>query len=271
MKERLAQNIQSIPPLPESVQEIERLYKDVDAAFLDMQKAIEKDPLLTANVLRIANSPFYAIKTKVTSLYKAVSMLGKLTIRTFVLSSAIDANFEIDLSPYGISHEEFRVACEKQMALCIAWLPKSEKESLSFVAPAAFLVDIGRLLIAKTLLEESLEKEFLQDIKSGVDIKEAEQKSCGTQCSEVTAILFENWALDPELIELIRYCENPQESSQEYRIMAAELKAIRETVLLNGAITEESIATAKETIATFGLDMRSYEAALEKIRNMQAP
>ena len=269
MKERLAQNIQSIPPLPESVQEIERLYKDVDATFLDMQKAIEKDPLLAANVLIIANSPFYSIKTKVTSLYKAVSMLGKITIRTFVLSSAIDANFEIDLSPYGITHEEFRVACEKQMALCIAWLPKSEKESLSFVAPAAFLADIGRLLIAKTLLQESLEKEFLRDIKSGVDIKEAEQKSCGVQCSEVTAILFENWGLDSKLVELIRHCENPQQSSQEHRVMAAKLKVIRETVLFNGAITKESIATAKDTIATFGLDLEAYEAAVEKILNTQ--
>jgi HD-like signal output (HDOD) protein len=268
MKESLLKNLQSIPPLPESVLEVERVYRDIDATFLDMQYAVEKDPFLVANILRIANSPFYALKTKVTSLHKAISLLGKSAIRTFVLSSTIDANFEIDLSPYGITQEEFRGSCEAQMALAIFWLSKSHQESLSFVPVAAFLGEIGRLVIAKTLFDEREDQNFLNALAEGLDVTELELRFFGASSSEITALLFEQWGLDPELVELIRYSEDPFKSAQESRVMSAELKAIRQSILLSGTITEESIAIAKETIATFGLDMRSYEAALEKIRNI---
>lgn len=53
----------------------------------------------------------------------------------------------------------------------------------------------------------------------------------------------------------------------EDREMAAQLKAIRETVLPNGEITKESIAIAKATIEEFNLNLESYEKALEKVLN----
>jgi hypothetical protein len=53
----------------------------------------------------------------------------------------------------------------------------------------------------------------------------------------------------------------------EDREMAAELKAVRETVMPNGEITEASISTAKETIEEFGLDLAGYERALDRILN----
>jgi len=265
MTQSLLENIESIPPLPESVQEVENIYRDVDSTFEDMQKAIEKDPFLTANILRIANSPLYGVKTTVTSLQNAIALLGKDAIRTFVLSSVIDANFEIDLSPYNISQEEFRVACERQMALTIFWLKSAPKETLSIVAPAAFLVDIGRLVIAQTLINEGRGDIIVKSLESGIEISEAERDACGVQATDVTATLFHNWKLDPDMIHLIRYSDDPEGSSEDERKIVAQLKAVRETVELNGDITDKSIEIAKETIEEFSLDLKAYELALEKI------
>ena len=267
MTKTLLENIEAIPALPESVQEVERIYHDVDSTFEDMQKAIEKDPLLTANILRIVNSPAYGMKSKITSIKQAISLLGKDAVRTFVLASAVDSNFEIDLSPYNMTKEEFALACDRQLSLTINWLIRKESKNLAILAPAAFLVDIGRVIIAKTLVEDDKVDIIQQALLAGEDIASAEKTACGAQTTDVTATLFHRWGLDPEIVHIIRYSDDPEGTGPDEQRMAAELKAVRETVMPNGEITDDSIATAKETIEEFELDLESYERALEKILN----
>ncbi len=264
MTKTLLENIDNIPPLPESVQEVERVYNNSDSTLDDMQKAIEKDPILTANILRLVNSPAYGLKHQITDLKQAVSLLGKDTIRTFALGS-VSNDFEIDLSPYGMTKEQFATACDKQLSLVVNWLRRSEGQNLSLLAPAAFLVDLGRVIISKTLLEDNKADIIEKALLAGEDISNAEKTACGAQTTDVTATLFHRWNLDPEIVHIIRYSDDPEGATPDEQRMAAELKAVRETVMPNGEITDESIATAKDTIEEFGLDMASYEKALEKL------
>jgi len=264
MTKTLLENIDAIPALPESVQEVERVYHDPESTFEDMQKAIEKDPLLVANILRIVNSPSYGLKSKITSIRQAISLLGKDAVRTFVLSSAVDSSFEIDLSPYDMTKEEFALACDRQLSLTLNWL-RSESQSLALLAPAAFLVDLGRVIIAKTLIEDGKADVIQKALLAGEDISAAEKTACGAQTTDVTATLFHRWNLDPEIVHIIRYSDDPDGATPDEKRMAAQLKAVRETVMPNGEITDDSIATAKDTIEEFGLDMQSYERALDKV------
>ncbi len=264
MTKTLLENIDNIPPLPESVQEVERVYNNSDSTLDDMQKAIEKDPILTANILRLVNSPAYGLKHQITNLKQAVSLLGKDTIRTFALGS-VSNDFEIDLSPYGMTKEQFATACDKQLSLVVNWLRRTEGQNLSLLAPAAFLVDLGRVIISKTLLEDNKADIIEKALLAGEDISNAEKTACGAQTTDVTATLFHRWNLDPEIVHIIRYSDDPEGATPDEQRMAAELKAVRETVMPNGEITDESIATAKDTIEEFGLDMASYEKALEKL------
>jgi len=267
MTNTLLKNIQSVPALPESIQEVERIYQDEDSTFEDMQKAIEKDPLLTADLIRVVNSPMYGVKTTVTSVNRAISLLGKEAVRTFVLTNAANS-FTIDLSPYNMTTDEFKLACDRQLALMVNWLIRRQPKRLAQLGPAAFLVDLGRVIIAKTLIEDSKVTGIQDAIKNGNDISHAEKEACGAQTTDVTATLFRHWNFDPEIIHVIRYSDDPEGTVEDDRKMAAELKAVRETVMPNGEITEESIATAKETIEEFALDLESYERALDRVLNL---
>ena len=264
MTKTLLENIDNIPPLPESVQEVERVYNNPDSTLDDMQKAIEKDPILTANILRLVNSPAYGLKNQITDLKQAVSLLGKDTIRTFALGSVAN-DFEINLSPYGMTKEQFSTACDKQLSLVVNWLRRTEGQNLSLLAPAAFLVDLGRVIISKTLIEDEKTDIIEKALLAGEDIANAEKTACGAQTTDVTATLFHKWNLDPDIVHIIRYSDDPEGATPDEQRMAAELKAVRETIMPNGEITDESIATAKDTIEEFGLDMASYEKALEKV------
>ena len=259
MTKKLLENIDAIPALKESVIAVEKVYQDVDSGIEDMQKAIEKDPIMVANILRLVNSPMYGLKSQITSIKQAISLLGKGTVRTFVLNSVVDSNFELDLSPYGMNPAQFMKACDRQQALMINWIIRRKPTLIGTMAPAAFLVDIGRVVIAKTLSDEK------KSIDMTKDITQAEKEVCGAQTTDVTATLFRNWNLDPDIIHLIRYSDDPEGNVPEEKEMSAELKAVRETVLPNGEITEESISNAKETIEEFDLDLESYERALDRV------
>lgn len=269
MRAVLLEQIKSIAPLPESVMEVEKIYKDLDAGVVEMQNAIQKDPLLVANILRLANSPFYGLKSKVNDLQRAVALLGKSAIRTFVLSSIIDSEFEIDLLPYGITPAQFRDASELQMALAMEWLSKEDKESCSIVAPAAFLGDIGRVLIARTLLQNSLEWEFESLLGAGVTLEEAELQLCGVNTLEVSAALFEQWGLAPELSALMRATLKPEDATQELQKMAFALKAIYTVVQPNATITQESKANAVAILKNVNIESAAFIASVEKIAGAQ--
>ena len=266
MTKTLLENIDSVPALPESIQEVERVYQDEDSTFEDMQKAIEKDPLLTADILRIVNSPMYGVSSTITDVKRAISLLGKESVRTFVMSSVANS-FTIDLSPYNMTTEQFKLACDRQLALMINWLIRRQPKRLAQLGPASFLVDLGRVIISKTLIEDGKAANIQDAIANGKDIAKAEKEACGAQTTDVTATLFRNWNFDPEIIHVIRYSDDPEGTIEEDREMAAELKVIRETVMPNGEITEESIATAKDTIEEFELDLESYERALDRVLN----
>ena len=264
MTKTLLENIEMVPGLPQTVQEIEKIYQDENSTIEDMQKVIEKDPLLTADILRILNSSLYSLKNNVTTIKQAISLLGKDAIRMFAMNGAINS-FEINLSPYNMSAEEFTKACNRQLALAIHWVVRRHPQYLSILGPAAFLVDIGRVIIAKTLLDDDKAEIIKEAIAEGQEISEAEKSACGAQTTDVTATIFHKWNFDPNITHIIRYSDDPEGTALEDQEMAAILKAVRETVMPNGEITEESIAAAKETIEEFNLDLSSYERALEKV------
>ena len=266
MTDALLENIDNLPPIAESVQELERVYNNSESTLDDITNVLQKDPVLTADILHLVNSPAYCLKNKINDIKHAVTLLGKDTIRTFALGSIIKSSFEIDLSPYGMSKDEFFNACSKQLALSVNWLRVIESENLSVLAPASFLVDLGRIIISKTLIEDQKSDIIETALLAGENISDAEIVACGVQTTDVTATLFEKWNFDLELINIIKYANDPYEAQtpQEQRL-AAELKVIRESVMPNGDITEDSIATAKCTLEEFNLDLSSYEKAIEKI------
>ena len=265
MREKLLQRVESIPPLPESVQEVERLYRNIDSTLDEMQVAIEKDPLLAANILRLVNSPLYELETKVTSLKRAILLLGKAAIRTFALSSSIDANFEIDLSPYNLTPQQFQRRCEFQMALAIGWLQENSTKSASLLITAAFMADVGRLVLAQVALEDNQEEALRKALENTKEVSKAEKDVCGASAHEITAALFRSWELDEALIRILESSEEPQNAPQQLAELTAQLKAIRQTMELDGSISEASLAGAKATIEEFGLNLEAYESALDKL------
>jgi len=263
MTEEILKKIKQLPPLPESAMQIEAVYQDPDSTFNDMVKILEKDPLLTADILKAANSPLYGFSREINAISQAVGLFGMGTVRGFALASIVKKSFTLDLSPYGITNEMFAALSKKQHALMTAWCIRKENRLLGVLSPAAFLVEIGKVLIAQQVMADNKEEEFKSALEELGDVEAAEREVVGVDTPEVSATIFAQWKFEEGLVDVIRNCQNPQQAKDEDRRAAQILNVVRVTVPINGKVTPESIQKAKELIEAYGLDMPSFEKAIE--------
>ena len=268
MTDEVLKKIKQLPPLPESAMKIEAVYQDPNSNFQDMVNIIEKDPLLTADILKAANSPLYGFSREINSISQAVGLFGMGTVRGFALASIVKKSFSLDLSPYNLSDAAFAELSKKQHALTTAWCLRKENRLMGVLSPATFLVEIGKVIIAQVLKEANKEEEFKNTVNElNGDTDEAEAKVIGSTTSEVSSKIFEHWRFEENLVDVIANSKTPQNAnSEDNQRAAAILDVVRTTISLNGKIEDENINKAKQIIEDFSLDMASYEKALESLR-----
>ena len=266
MTEEILKKIKQLPPLPESAMQIEAVYQDPDSSFNDMVKILEKDPLLTADILKAANSPLYGFSREINAISQAVGLFGMGTVRGFALASIVKKSFALDLSPYGINNDMFSALSKKQHALTTAWCIRKENRLLGVLSPAAFLVEIGKVLIAQQVMTDGKQEAFRDALLNLGDVEAAEREIIGVDTPEVSATIFAQWKFEEKLVDVIRNCQNPEKATEEDRRPAQILHVVREAVPINGKVTDASVADAKALIEKYELDMESFDTALENIR-----
>jgi len=266
MTEEILKKIKQLPPLPESAMQIEAVYQDPNSSFNDMVKILEKDPLLTADILKAANSPLYGFSREINAISQAVGLFGMGTVRGFALASIVKKSFNLDLSPYGISNEIFSALSKKQHALMTAWCLRKENKLLGVLSPAAFLVEIGKVLIAQQIITDSKEEAFRDALSNLGDVEAAEREILGVDTPEVSATIFAQWKFEEGLVDVIRNCQNPEKALEEDQRPAQILNVVRVAVPINGEVTDASVIAAKELIKKYDLDMESFDTAIENAR-----
>lgn len=85
----LMRRVNDLPTLPAVYHEVEQVTRDVSASSAQVADVIGKDPIIAARLLRVANSARYSLNEPVTTLTRAVSVLGSKMVRETVLVTAV--------------------------------------------------------------------------------------------------------------------------------------------------------------------------------------
>jgi HD-like signal output (HDOD) protein len=72
----------------------------------EIEKLISSDPPLCAEILKCINSPFYSLKTKVTSVNHAVKLMVLNTVKNIALSFLLVNNFQPE-GPFSFNYKSF--------------------------------------------------------------------------------------------------------------------------------------------------------------------
>ncbi|NPA55584.1 MAG: HDOD domain-containing protein [Epsilonproteobacteria bacterium] len=265
MNKSVASQIRTLPPLPKSVMEIQRITSDPNGSIADLIKVVKSDPLLTANLLKAANSPLYGFSHKIKTVDQAVSLFGMSTIKGFAIASAVRNNMKIDLSAYGVSDTQFVTISQQQNALALNWYQK-DRAKLDVLSTTSFLLEIGAVIISSILVAEDLAEEFKQKVQPQ-NRQEVEREYVQMDTIEITAEIFNYWKFDHDLIDAVKYINDLKNAPLgEY---SYALLAIYKTTNLLTPITKQSISEAIKVIEEGNLDLDAYLEAIEQIQNKE--
>lgn len=84
--------INKMPSLPTSVAKVMEISNDPNASPADLNRVISIDPVLMGRVMKLINSAYYGLNQRITSLVRAIIMLGINTVKNLALSTAILGN-----------------------------------------------------------------------------------------------------------------------------------------------------------------------------------
>ena len=169
LNERIVNYIAEMPSLPVTISKVLKVCNNPYVNPAELNQIISLDPVLTGKLLKLANSVYYGLNTKVTSIIKAITMLGLNTVKNLALSTAVLGTLPENKLINGINMEDFWHHC-----LCVGVTSKLlaakqgvENKHLEEHFTAGLLHDIGKIPINACLSSEYSEM---------IEISEREQK-----------------------------------------------------------------------------------------------
>lgn len=265
--EGIVKQIKELPPLPESVKKIQSLFNAGDPSLKELIKLIEQDPILTSDILGKINSPMYGFSKQIISVSQAVTLLGTATVRGFVLSYAMNQTLKLDMEPYGISNETFNTLCKMQSALMFQWYTTVSMERMKILAPLAFIVEIGKVIVASEVVKINKVTQFKEKIKSPLDIAKIETWFFNATSSEVTSLLFKEWYFDDTFIDLMKYMDDPKQAPVDLLPCVQALNVVQKAINVRAILTDASIEEALKEVKRLGLDGERF---LKTAKRLQA-
>jgi putative nucleotidyltransferase with HDIG domain len=201
--------IGSPPPVYRKLHEA---MQDPDSSFEDFSNIISADPSLAVRLLRIANSPFYGLGSKVETISHALGVVGIDQLKELALTTILVNQFEgIDKDLVNMqSFWMHSIGCGLAARAIAKNLGERQVESYY---TASMLHDIGSLIIYKEIPDKA--REILTRCKSeGLSLSIVEEEVLGFTHTEVGAVIFIQWGLPESLVEAVRYHHRPSEAKE---------------------------------------------------------
>ncbi|BCD60088.1 MULTISPECIES: HDOD domain-containing protein [unclassified Nitratiruptor] len=265
MRDEIIRKIRSLPPLPKTIEEFEQAVSKEDVDLNEVVTILQKDPMLVADILKHVNSPFYGLREKIEDLDRALSYLGLQEVRSIVMQHSIKKLFNIDMEPYGITAEQFAHISQMQSKLMEVWYKKINPAKVRFLKLAAFLQELGKIVIADVIIQEDMVYPFRSEIEMTNDIAHVEKSFIGSSTAEITGAMFEYWGFEKDLVEAISYADD-YEKADDFFEESLALHLVKRAVPVNKPLHDISITIAKNIAQKNGVEITSFEEAIEALK-----
>ena len=204
--------IPSLPTLPQVYLEIRDILKDSDNLSADRIGAvIERDPSISARLLRWANSALFGQRQRVETVQRAVVVLGMEMVEGLVLSMSVFDSLSSEAPELsGFNREAFwkhSLACGA-VARLIAKEAFPDPKAADRAFTAGLLHDMGKL-VEDRYLHDPFGKAVRMARETEGLLMQAELETLATTHAEIGGYLANWWNLPPFLVNAIRWHHAP--------------------------------------------------------------
>lgn len=217
---RLLAGLNSLPTPPDIYFRLVELMDSPKASPAQVAEIIAKDVAMTAEVLKLTNSAYFALPSHVTQPLQAVRILGFETLKSLILKTGIFRQFQGNarLGPQleQINRHSLTAA---QSARRIADLERLEAPRPEQAFCAGMLCCIGTLVLLDQLPKE-FERMKLK-VRTGLTVAQAEREVFGATHAEVGAYLLGLWGFNDPIAEAVAYHHHPSDCTcREMNVLA---------------------------------------------------
>jgi HD-like signal output (HDOD) protein len=269
MKIEIIKKIRSLPPLNETALDVIEFNKADNKESEELIEIVQKDPLIVATLLKVANSALFGFRHKVESIENLIQLLGSDFVVSLVIGNSIQNNFDTNFEPYTINSNQFRESSCLYTSFLNIWLAQIDNELKKKLYLSIFLSDIGKCVLANEINHNQMKNVFLEQVKQyPLEIEKTEKDLCGFSSTEVTVLLLENWGLDAELIENIKFIYNINNAPEDYK-KAAQVQNIIKTICnLTNPLDEKYIQEGLKKAEQFGFEKQPLAKTIEKVKKL---
>ncbi|MGD9505427.1 MAG: HDOD domain-containing protein [Syntrophobacteraceae bacterium] len=207
---------EKLPPFPDIVWKVMPLIRNM-APVKEIEAVIKYDPAITARVLSLSQSPYFARNHSVNSLQEAIVILGNQKLIQVILTASASRYFDGGILKAGSGERELWSHCVSTAVTAeIIARYFGHKKALKIYL-AALLHDIGKVVLnvyAKIYLGSTLNG--LIDVKS--DFLDLERRTLGVDHQAIGKLIAKRWRFPTEVIIAIGHHHAPLEAPSDHDV-----------------------------------------------------
>lgn len=197
--------------LPAVAVDVLKLTSDPRINVAELTACIQRDPALTAKILRVVNSSLYGLSTEVGNLGQAVALLGIKPLKLLVLGFSLPSGLFAELAGEQLERYWGTALVRAVAARAIAERFYHRDGDDAFIA--GLIEDIGMLAMLGSLGEPYAR--FLKVVwEDEGDVRAVERDALGFDHSHVTSALLVQWKMPQSLVRAVAAIGHPGQLGQ---------------------------------------------------------
>ncbi|MEI6289660.1 MAG: HDOD domain-containing protein [Chloroflexota bacterium] len=227
--DQLIQEAVKLPPIPQAAQRALEFIRDPESNASDLAAVLSKDQVLSANVLRWANSALYGMESRISTVQQAIVVLGLTTIQELILAHSISDSMSRPVPGYELSHGDL---WHHAVGTAIGAKLISQERRLHIDEEAYFaglLCDIGKLVFEKVLRTADM----TQPDWNSYSFQVMERATFGIDHAMLGAELARRWQLPANLVTAIGHHHNP-ETAPDHKVLVSTVHIADSAMMMLG-------------------------------------
>ena len=215
----LLHKINQLRPMSKTMNRVLSVIESNPFSIEEIKREIYQDQALTANILKICNSPYYGFAQRVSNLSQGIVLLGLNTIKRILISLSFKDVLTPSINGYSLKQGEFfkhALGCAF-MAEVIAKEKQYPEPEVVFTA--GLLHDVGKIILDQVAAGKFhlVMRKVLGEKKPFL---EAEKEILGYTHSQVGEMVAQQWHLPEILTEAIAFHHTPEQGQTAPAVVA---------------------------------------------------
>jgi HD-like signal output (HDOD) protein len=197
-------SLDQLPPFSPVLNHLVASLANEDVSFAQLATVIERDTILSGNVMRLVNSALYGRRGTVSSVRAAVSILGITKLRNYLLGLSVSRLWAKVRTPPGWSMSRFNDHAVSAAVLADLLVQKAQVNYPEGAFVAGLLHDLGRMMIAIALPDE-FQRILEAYANTGRPLEDCEHELLDVTHSELSALALSRWNLPLPIQKAVLY------------------------------------------------------------------